>query len=182
MIEGKNINLRTVTENDLTELFALASRLREMGEFWSVLLPSEPNLKKEFAETGFWSKNFGKMLITDKTNTIIGEISYFKNAHYRCGYEIGYQLFREETRGKGTMTEALSLFSSYLFALYPIPRLQITCMAGNIASSRVAEKCGFKHEGTLRKATFNRGQYHDLELFSLLREECPSLGDVLKTL
>jgi RimJ/RimL family protein N-acetyltransferase len=165
MIEGRNINLRTVTENDLAELFTLISNLAEMGEFWPVFLSSEPNFKKKFVETGFWDENFGKTLITNKTNTIIGEIFYFKTAYYRCDYEVGYQLFRNETRGKGIMTEAFSLFSSYLFALCPIPRLQITCIPGNVA--------------ILRNAMFSRGSHHDLELFSLLREECWPLAAVL---
>jgi RimJ/RimL family protein N-acetyltransferase len=53
-------------------------------------------------------------------------------------------------------------------------------MEGNLGSSRVAEKCGFTYEGTMRKATFNQGEYHSLRLYSLLREECPSLDELIK--
>jgi len=53
-------------------------------------------------------------------------------------------------------------------------------MKDNIGSRRVAEHCGFKHEGTMRRATFHNGRYHDLDLFSILREECPSLDQLLK--
>jgi hypothetical protein len=31
----------------------------------------------------------------------------------------------------------------------------------------------------MRAATWHRGRYHDLELFSLLREECPPLETLL---
>jgi RimJ/RimL family protein N-acetyltransferase len=179
MIEGKNIKLRTITEFDLAEIFTLSSKLWEKGEYWSVILPSDVLLQRRFTESGFWDDRFGKMLITDKSNKFLGDIFYFQNADYRSGYEIGYQLYQQEHRGKGIMPEALTLFSAYLFSLKPIPRLQITCIKGNIPSRRVAEKCGFQYEGTLRQATFNRGEYYDLELFSLLREECLSLTAVL---
>ena len=184
MIEGKQIILRTITSADLEEVFNLLSNIKEKGTFWSLLLPSDPLHRQKFNETGFWDGIYGRLLIAEKNGStsgrLLGEICYFQNAPYRAGYEIGYQLYRQEYRGKGIMTEALRLFSSYLFELWPIPRLQITCMQGNIPSRRVAEKCGFKFEGVLRQATFNRGHYYDLELFSLLREECPSFSAALK--
>ncbi|MCP6657804.1 GNAT family N-acetyltransferase, partial [Klebsiella pneumoniae] len=78
-------------------------------------------------------------------------------------------------RGKGYMSEALSLFSSFLFESKPIPRLQLTVVVGNESSRKVAEKCGYRYEGTLRKAAFLAGKYVDLELFGLLPDECPPL-------
>jgi ribosomal-protein-alanine N-acetyltransferase len=41
----------------------------------------------------------------------------------------------------------------------------------NVPSQRVLEKNWFKREGVLRKRTFNRGQYGDEYMYSLLREE-----------
>jgi [ribosomal protein S5]-alanine N-acetyltransferase len=58
-----------------------------------------------------------------------------------------------------------------LFDTRKIRRLQLTVVVGNLASKRVAEKCGFTREGIARKAVFLRGQNVDLEWFSLLREE-----------
>ena len=42
---------------------------------------------------------------------------------------------------------------------------------GNIASERVAQKCGFTYEGTARQAMFARGRHFDMKLYSLLRHE-----------
>ena len=69
------------------------------------------------------------------------------------------------------MTEALSLLARYLFETRTIRRLQLSVVVGNLASKRVAEKCGFTSEGIARKAVFLRGEHRDLEWFSLLREE-----------
>ena len=179
MLEGHLINLRTLVENDMEEVFRLLSDIREKGEYWPVTLPSDPLHRQKFNETGFWDDTYSRLLITDKTSSTVGEICFFKNAHYRSGLEIGYHIYRRADRGRGFATEALRLFSAYLFELFPIPRLQITCIKGHTGSRRVAEKCGYKYEGLLRQGTFNRGQYHDLELFSLLREECPPLPPLL---
>lgn len=32
-------------------------------------------------------------------------------------------------------------------------------------------KCGMRHEGTLRGKVFNKGNFHDVELWAMLRED-----------
>lgn len=181
MILGKNINLRVVRECDLDELFGLNSGLSEKGDYDSLQLPAESMLKNRFRENGMWSEDFGSMLICDKTGRIMGDISYFKGLRYCEGYEIGYRLFRREDRGKGYMTEALKLFSAYMFSVKPIARLQVNCFSENAASRRTAEKCGYKYEGTMRKAVFCRGRFYDLDLLSIMREECPDFSELIKS-
>jgi RimJ/RimL family protein N-acetyltransferase len=41
----------------------------------------------------------------------------------------------------------------------------------NLASKRVAEKCGFKFEGIARGSFFHKGKNHDSEVYSILRDE-----------
>lgn len=177
VLQSKKVCLRTVRESDLELIYKLMTDVSEKGEYWLIDIPAEPAFLRGFAERGFWHDNFGRMLIVDQEQEgrIIGEIIYYRNADYRAGYEVGYQIFKREDRGKGYMSEALALFSSFLFESKPIPRLQLTVIAGNEASRKVAEKCGYRYEGTLRKAAFHAGKYVDLELFGLLREDCPPL-------
>ena len=77
------------------------------------------------------------------------------------------------------MTEALQLFIAFLFASRPLPRLQLNVLKGNQGSRIVADRCGFQYEGTLRQAVFHMGTYLDLEMFSMLRSEAPSLEALL---
>jgi RimJ/RimL family protein N-acetyltransferase len=92
---------------------------------------------------------------------------------------VGYIILRREDRGRGYGTEALRIFSAYLFDAKPTERLQLVTMAGNVPSRRIAEKCGYQLEGTMRKFGFVRGKYVDAVMYSLLREECPTLAEVL---
>lgn len=182
MIECKKINLRVIRESDLDELLRITSDISERGEFDSLQLPAEPTFKNRFRENGLWTEDFGSMLITDKEGKLLGDITYFKGLRYCEGYEIGYRLFRKEDRGKGYMTEALRIFSAYMFSIKPIARLQVNCFSENIPSRKVAEKCGFTYEGTMRKAVFCKGKYYNLDLLSIMREECPDFSETIKNL
>ena len=175
MIKGKKINLRVVRESDLEVLFDFWSDIENRGVHFPKWLPSQPNFKNAFSKDGFWNEDEGRLLIVDKDDRILGEIFYLKSVPYFDALEIGYILFDKASRGKGIMTEALSLFVHFLFETKNINRLQLTIAPGNIGSNKVAERCGFKSEGIARKAVFHRGQHVDVEWFSLLRKELKSL-------
>lgn len=181
MLEGPNVILRLFREDDLDEFLKLENTYAEMGEFAPVDLRVPAAFRKHFSETGGWDDKLGRMLITDKSDHILGHIMCIKEPSFQSGYEVGFVVFRRENRGKGYTTEALRIFSAYLFELKPIPRLQLSTHTDNVAARRVAEKCGYKLEGTLRRMFFTRGEYVDYALYSLLRDECPPLAEAIKT-
>lgn len=170
MLKGSNINLRTVRGNDLETLYALTSDIASRGEYFPHTLRSEVDFKKRFQEHGFWSEEEYRFLICDNEDHILGTIWCNRDGYYD-GYEIGYILYDADSRGKGYVTEALTMFIKYLFSILPFNRLKISILPGNTASRRVAEKCGFKPEGIARGAFFHQGRHHDVDEFSILRNE-----------
>jgi RimJ/RimL family protein N-acetyltransferase len=180
MLEGRNVILRLLAEADLDEFIALDAKIAERGEFYPISLRSPVENRKRFGETGWWEEDEGRMLVTSKDGRMLGGIGFFPAAKYEAGYELGYGVFRLEDRGKGVMSEALRIFSAYLFEIKPVQRLQVVTATGNVASRRIAEKCGYRHEGTLRQYYYVRGKHHDCDLLSLLRDECPSLTEALQ--
>jgi [ribosomal protein S5]-alanine N-acetyltransferase len=171
MIRGEKITLRVVQEKDLDRLFQSYSDIENRGEFFPIWLPSEAVFKNDFKRHGFWDADHRRLVIVDHEDTILGSIWFHQPVRYFDALEIGYILFDEGSRNKGYMTEALVLLVRYLFETRTIRRLQLTVAVGNMASKRVAEKCGFTSEGIARKAVFLRGKNVDVEYFSLLREE-----------
>jgi len=182
MIEGEKIILRTFKEEDLDEYFRLSNNILQRGEYYPIRLRSEAEWRKKFAENAFWDEEMGMFLITDKKGKFVGEILYFKSHIYFTGLEVGYNIFQDSDRGKGYISEALKIFTAYLFDAKNIPRLYLAIIPGNIASIKVAEKCGFRLDGVLRKANFHHGEYTDLEMYSLMRGECPSFPEVMESL
>ena len=69
------------------------------------------------------------------------------------------------------MTEAVQLTVDYLLATKKRNRIQLVIVPENAASRRIAEKCGFVLEGTLRGAFFNDGRNQDVVIYSLLRDD-----------
>ncbi|MGD8451801.1 MAG: GNAT family protein [Phycisphaerae bacterium] len=179
MLEGKQVTLRLFTEADVDELHGLDADIAARGEHFPITLHPLAEMRKQFRETGWWQEDQGRMAIVAPDGRLVGAIVFFKPSPILVGYEIGYVVFRPEDRGHGYMSEALRIFSAYLFELRSVPRLQLGMFAGNAASRRVAEKCGYQYEGTQRQGGFLRGQYRDRETFSLLRSECPPLVALL---
>lgn len=178
MIKGKKIDLKLMKKEDLDEFVTLTNDTEETGDYYPYIIRTYSETLQIYNDNGFFSKDGGRLLIKDKSNQIVGAISFFKNAAYVCGYEIGYQIFRKENRGKGYVSEALKLFSAFLFEHFPINRLQICMEADNKASEAEAKKCGFTYEGTMRNAWTVRGRTISNLVYSMIREEAPTLNEV----
>jgi len=83
--------------------------------------------------------------------------------------EIGASLIPNERR-KGYGTEATQIMIDYLFLSKEAPCIQATTHIKN-PSQRALEKIGFRREGIMRKRSFIRGEWTDITLYSILREE-----------
>lgn len=102
---------------------------------------------------------------------LIGGIGVkFKEDVYRYSWELGYWL-GEPFWGKGIATEAVKVFTKYLFSHYNIRSITANVYEGNKASMKVLTKAGFKLDGVIRKAVFKEKLFWDLYVYSILREE-----------
>ncbi|MGW2085281.1 GNAT family N-acetyltransferase [Streptomyces sp. NPDC001880] len=81
---------------------------------------------------------------------------------------IGYWLL-PAARGRGIATRATGAVTSWGFATADARRIEIAHAVGNEASCRVADRCGYLPEGTLRDShRFGDGKYHDEHLHARL--------------
>lgn len=171
MIRGERIHLRLASEEDLSTLADSLNDVEAAGEFWPVTLVPEPVLRRRYEENGMWGDDFGQLLICDESDRVMGEIICFKTTNYLSELEIAYRIFRPEDRGKGATTEALALMTRFLFSSREVNRLRLMIEADNVGSRRVAEKCGYAHEGTARGCVFHHGRFRDMEVYAILRQE-----------
>ena len=171
MLHGEHITLRPVRAADLDAMYAAHTDIRNRGAFFPLGVTSESRFRAEFADTGFWEKEQGYLLMIAPDGEIAGHIEFFKPVSYWDAFELSYQLYDERYAGKGFVTEAVELIVDYLFANKKQHRIQLVIVPGNAASRRIAEKCGFVLEGTARGAFFNDGRNQDVLLYSLLRDD-----------
>lgn len=78
------------------------------------------------------------VLLNDGTN-----IGYVQLVPVSDGFEIGYHIAKPYTC-KGYATEAIIAFMSYIMTLKNIDKIYGICLAENLASIKVLEKCGYK--------------------------------------
>lgn len=105
-----------------------------------------------------------------ETNRVVGTIGFMSYNDADSVVELGYSLARSCWNG-GLMTEALAAVLRECFTVLRIHRVEAMHECDNPASGRVMEKCGMRHEGTLRGKVFNKGNFHDVELWAMLRED-----------
>lgn len=179
MIRGQRINIRLVEEADLENVHKLQSEIREKGMYTDITLKSITQLKKKFQDDGMTRRDFGMFLIEDKEENLVGMVQHFKGYMYSTGFELGAVIFKKEDRSKGYMTEAVRLYCAYLFEANPIKRIELNTATSNIGMQKVAEKCGFSYEGTIREACYIRGIATDLKKYGILRNESKSLEELL---
>jgi ribosomal-protein-alanine N-acetyltransferase len=171
VLKGRVIELRPVRETDLDAMYAAHVNIADRGEYFPLGVQSEPAFRRAFAENGFWEREEGTMLIVTPEGEMAGHIEFFKPVAYWDAFELSYQLYGERFAGRGYTTEAVQLLVDYLFATKKQHRIHLVIVPENAASCRVAEKCGFVLEGTVRGAFFNHGRNHDVLLYSLLRTD-----------
>ena len=168
MLEGKNVNLRVMEKDDLPLYAEWSNNLAFLGEYFSPIQRSRTETEKMLEPSPYEWKDF---VIEKKDGTKIGFIGSFYILHPMGKMlEMGYTLIPSE-RGKGYCTEAAQIMVDYLFLTREAACIQATTHVKNNASQRVLEKVGFKKEGAMRKRFFVRGEWQDIILFSILREE-----------
>jgi len=164
MLEGKTINLRVEEKEDLPFVAEMLNSVRYSGEYVPLKQFSKIELEKQYENYSAETKFF---IIEKKDGTKIGTTGHFVSAGQ---YEIGYMIIPSE-RGKGYASEAVGMMVDYLFLSKDISRVQASVDTRNVSSARVVERAGFKKEATLRKSFFIHGEWRDMLLYSILREE-----------
>ncbi len=81
--------------------------------------------------------------------------------------EIGYVTVRE-ARGRGVAQRALRLVTDWALDSAGLERVELHIDPENPASIRVAERCGYVHEGVLRSLYFKEDMRSDTVIYSLL--------------
>jgi RimJ/RimL family protein N-acetyltransferase len=175
MIVGRQVALRPIGRDDLPFLQAWANDVNAQGEFNMFGLRRADTMEAEFAEHGYLGHEHGRlMVIASSTGQVVGcvsyhQVSYGPNSASRS-FNIGVTILADH-RGQGYGTEAQRLLADYLFATFPIARVEASTDVSNLREQQALEKAGFTREGVLRKAQWRAGEWHDLAVYSKLRGE-----------
>ena len=109
-------------------------------------------------------------IVLRETGHVVGTIGFLWIDREHNAAEIGYSL-TEELWNLGLMTEALRAMLRFGFETLHLNRIEAQFDVRNAASGRVMSKAGMKKEGVLRQRLYNKGEYIDVELWSMLASD-----------
>jgi RimJ/RimL family protein N-acetyltransferase len=144
---------------------------------WLPIIPSPytEDDAREFLEQSRLSWELGEaygFALVDEQGELLGSIA-MRILRFSTGH-IGYWV-TPGARGRGIATTALKTLCRWAIDDLGLKRLELMTDPENIASQRVAEKAGFRHEGIRRSALeYRDGTRRDSLMFSLLPEELGS--------
>jgi RimJ/RimL family protein N-acetyltransferase len=90
-------------------------------------------------------------ITNEATGATLGQINVWAVSRPLRYGRVGYWVL-PEARGRGIATRALLLATRWAFTDFGLYRLELGHALGHEASCRIAERCGFPYEGTLRGA------------------------------
>lgn len=91
------------------------------------------------------------------------------NAMNKTG-AIGYWLSKD-AEGKGIITKCCIILISLGFQKLGLNRIEIKAAVKNFRSQAIPEKLGFVKEGILRQSELVNGEFVDLNLYAMLKED-----------
>ena len=77
----------------------------------------------------------------------------------------------EEHQNKGLGTFAIREILKHAFMNMNLHRVELDVLADNLRARHLYEKMGFVLEGTKRKASFKDGDYRDVCMYAILKDD-----------
>jgi RimJ/RimL family protein N-acetyltransferase len=101
----------------------------------------------------------------------IGVIGLHDIEWHNGSAEVGIAIGEPALWDQGLGTEAMGVLLDFGFGELRLERIELLVYAFNPRARRSYLKLGFAHEGTLRRALYRHGAFHDVDLMAILRDE-----------
>jgi RimJ/RimL family protein N-acetyltransferase len=172
MLYGKKVLLRPREKSDLEYMYKMTQNDELM--YWAC--GNRPEMEKsldEFEKDFLNSTQTGKKWFTveDLKGNIIGHIVYRNLDNVVRSCVVGISLGDTLGLGQGFGYDAMITFLKFLFYRMNLHRVELDTFEDNTRAIKCYEKCGFKIEGCKRKARYVNGEYKDIVIMGILREE-----------
>ena len=163
------LKLRGFTESDITNLVSLIGAREVAATTLRIPHPYEERHTREFLASIAQEDELRLAIERRSDGQLCGGIGLHPDSQHRraeLGYWLGVPFW-----GNGYATEAATAVIRYGFEKLHLNRIFASHFEGNIASARVLQKIGMRHEGCMRKHILKFGKYLDSELYAILRNE-----------
>jgi len=111
------------------------------------------------------------MLAIESEGLLIGAVTWYWEAKETDWRRMGIVIYDQDFWGRGLGTEAMALWTTYLFRTTDALRLDFATYSGNPAMIGIGRALDFVEEARFRQARRWAGGIHDAVVMGLLRSE-----------
>jgi len=140
------------------------------------LIPSQPDRKFVVTWLGRYERGWengscaGFAIRDAAAGAVIGFAAFVQLDLERQQGEIGY-VVDAAARGRGAAGRAVGLLTRWGFDVLELERIELHIDPANEPSARVAKRCGYRREGTLRSTYFKEGRRSDVDIWARLASQ-----------
>ena len=170
-IQTARLTLRSYTSADIPDLIHLAGTREVAATTLRIPHPYTEQDAKDFIEACAAKTapetRFAITLSSD--GQLCGGIGLRMDEphqHAELGYWLGVPYW-----GQGYATEAARAVIQYGFETLGLHRIYASYVPHNVASGRVLQKIGMRHEGLMRSHIYKWGEFQDLECYGMLKTD-----------
>ncbi|MDH5376426.1 MAG: GNAT family N-acetyltransferase [Candidatus Bathyarchaeota archaeon] len=176
MIKGKRVLLRSFELSDLDQVMRHWNSMELRNLVGAADMgPVSRNDEEEFIK-GTWKRRQERKAFTLAIETIadgklIGGVSLMNINWTNRSAMLGISIYDPKNRGKGYGQESINLVLGFAFRTLNLTRVELEAFDFNERAQKCYLKVGFREVGTKRKARFIDGQYRDVMIMDILRDE-----------
>lgn len=175
MFDGKLVNLRTVSMDDLEHFYELWSNqnIMQYMAFDAITTKAEAREMMLAMLHGINDQMELRMKIVDHEGIFLGCVGVPHLDLIRQMCEISFELL-EEYHHKGYAYESVSMFIAYLFEHYQLDYIEAIIFPFNEASAKLLQKLAFEYQGRVRKYLKKNGRWYDVDVYHLSKKKWTS--------
>lgn len=169
MLKGDRIFLESMNKDHINVLYDMwcDEEVRQYDGLYSAV-PSKEAIFKNFGAFILGHKKY--LSIINEENKVIGYITYEYVMDLTSTYILGITLGKDFWN-KGYGQDSVKTLMKYLFINKVAHRIELEVVDLNKGALRCYEKCGFSIEGKKRERYFYQGNYSDVIIMGILKEE-----------
>lgn len=172
VLESRHIYLSSYEDKYFNDFFSWENNLDELNK-WSLHKKVYSRIKfkskvEDLSDENVYNNLF--FIINKKNEELIGYVGY-ECMDYENGNFAGFTYIKPDYRGMAINAEAWLIFLNYMFQYHPVKKVISSICDCNKSSLNNVQSAGFKIEGIRKKHVFLQGEYHDLYLIAMFRED-----------
>ena len=172
---GELVRLRAIEMSDLDNIMKRWNTY-EMRRFLGSTLPMSERAEKEWLEKATTEdvRKDGRIVLViedKKSKAFLGTVSLFDISNHSRRAEFGIAIHNTEMMSKGYGTDATRLTLWLGFHQLGLNSIYLYTFSFNERAQRAYEKAGFTRAGIFRKSMFAEGDFHDMIIMDILKDE-----------